>query len=592
MKITSCILVSALIVATATQAGAQVVQRWPFWEFNTDGDTEGWAATGNGQITGFTTRDGKLVVEIVANAGDPYVNAPTGPCDSTAVTGFLAKMRHSTDPTGGSGRQFFLFPRGAGHEFISWDPPARDPLYGVIYVDLVTDPPERWAGLINNIRFDFSNIAEAYTVEIDWVRPEGLYIQNETFSLWDFDNDKIAAWDLVGDPANFNFDEQDVVDSLDYSLALTGNGTAQGLSQPIKGAADMELGSRIVVMGAINVPAGSWDANSRLTVRVHEASAGEDLVSEFDVAASETDGWMDFTTGPFTSLAVPTADRSDVSVEILATSPSGSVVYLDSLFVNILDPVRTTGWPVNCVKLTDGQTIVIDGVVTPGEYAGAQAIVINADTVGGVDPHSPMSIHQTLNLYGGQWGSTPIQDFSATYYAMWDDEALYVAVSCEDDAYQFVGPEAFAGDALQFTISESPFTREVGGLFIPTVAPAGPEGIPVAGNAFAGPFIQTDLFAHAMTQAAGTVNAATQDWAAEVKIPWDALQADLGGVVPPQIGDTIGFNVLAIDYDLDQDGNPELQVFSSTHTEDWPWSPWPFGSADEPTQERLTFVGQ
>ena len=114
----------------------------------------------------------------------------------------------------------------------------------------------------------------------------------------------------------------------------------------------------------------------------------------------------------------------------------------------------------------------------------------------------------------------------------------------------------------------------------------------MAANAFPGPFIQTDLFTHAMTQVAGSVDAATQGWAVEVKIPWNALQADLGGAIPPQIGDMLGFSVLAIDYDLDRDGNPQLQIYSSTHAEDWPWAPWPFGSADEPTQETMTFIGQ
>jgi hypothetical protein len=592
MKSTLQVLIFVPIVMIATPAVAQVAQRWPFWEFNTDGDTQGWIPTDNGQITGFDTRDGSLVVEIVATAGDAFVSSPAGPYDSTTVTGFLAKMRHSADPTGGTARQFYFFPRGAGHNWIPWEPPARDPLNGVVYVDLVTSPPDRWAGLINSIRFDFSNLAEAYTVQINWVRPEGLYISNETFSLWDFENNKIANWELVGDTANFNFDEQEIVDSLTYSLALTGSGSPQGLAQDLKGAADMELGSRIVVMGAINIPPGSWDANSKLTVRVHESSAGDDVVSEIDLPVSETDGWVDFTTGPFTALKTPTAVRSGASVEILVASATGKVVYLDSLFVNVLDPVRTTGWPVNCVKLATGQTIAIDGVVTPEEYRGAQAIVVNADTVGGVDPHSPLSIHQTLDLDPGQWGGTPLADFSATYYVMWDDEALYVAVSCEDDIYQFVGPEAFAGDALQFTLSPSPFTRAAGSLFIPTVAPAGPDGKPVAANAFPGPFIQTDLFAHARTQVAGSVDAATQNWTVEVKIPWDALQADWGGLVPPQIGDTLGFSVLAIDYDLDRTGHPQLQVYSSTHADGWPWAPWPFSSADEPTQEVMTFVGQ
>ena len=577
------------ITLHAAQAGAQVAEPWPFWEFNTNGDVEGWGPTGNGQVAGFEARDGNLVIDIVAVAGDAFVSSPGGPYDSTAVTGFLAKMRHSIDPTGGTARQFYFFPRGAGHNNIGWNPPAKDPLNGVVYIDLVTTPPDRWAGnLINQIRYDFSNLPTAYTVEVDWIRPEGLYIQNETFNLWDFENDKIANWNLVGDAANFNFDEQEIVDSMTFSLALTGNGTAQGLGQSIKGGADMELGSRIVVMGAINVPAGSWDADSTLTVRLRESSANGDVVSDIDLAVSETDGWVDFTTGPFAALGMLAAERIEASVEILATSAVDKVVYLDSLFVNVLDPVRTTGWPVSGVKLAAGQTIAIDGVVTPEEYLGAQAIVINANTVGAVDPHSRLSIHQALNRYA--WGDTPVTDFSATYYVMWDEEALYVAVSCEDDTYQFMGPEAFAGDALQFTIGPSPYTRD--SLFIPTVAPAGQDGSPVAANAFPGPFIQTDLFAHALTEFAGSVDTTTQNWTAEVKIPWDAMQADLGGVVPPQIGDTFGFNVVAIDYDLDVDGHPQVQVFSSTHASEWPWSPWPFDTNGAPTQETLTLVGQ
>ena len=39
------------------------------------------------------------------------------------------------------------------------------------------------------------------------------------------------------------------------------------------------------------------------------------------------------------------------------------------------------GWPVNCVKLSPGQTITLDGVVTPQEYDGAQAFIINDQTV-------------------------------------------------------------------------------------------------------------------------------------------------------------------------------------------------------------------
>ena len=46
-------------------------------------------------------------------AGEAFISSPAGPYDSTTVTGFLAKMRHSADPTGGTARQFYFFPRGA-----------------------------------------------------------------------------------------------------------------------------------------------------------------------------------------------------------------------------------------------------------------------------------------------------------------------------------------------------------------------------------------------------------------------------------------------------------------------------------------------
>lgn len=576
------------------QAGAQDSKPWPMWEFETDGDLEGWRAATNGQISA-DVKDGALVVDVVANAGDPWIWGPeSGPHEAESVTGFLAKMRHTADPTGGGGRQFFIFPIGP-HQFISWNPPAPDPTDGVVYVDLATDPPEKWTGLIRSIRFDFSNISEPYQVEIDWIRPEGLYIRNETMAYWDFTNDKILAWDLVGNADNFNFDEQVIVDSMEYALALTGDGTAQGLSQSVKGGADMILGKRLVVMGAVNIPTDAPD--TKVTVRVVEKVNGTENVTEMDVEVAAAGDYVDFTTGPFASLKAIPEVRDNVSIEVLVTAPSGKVVYLDSIFVNAMEPVRTTGWPVNCVKLAAGQAIAVDGVVSAAEYQGAQAMVINTNTAAGVDPFFPLSEHDMTNRIGGQWGATPVEDFNGVYYMMWDDEALYVAVACEDDSYQFVGPGANEGDALQFTITETPFEIEPGYLYIPTVAPAGADGNPVAQNNFPGPFIQTDLFAQAGTEVAGSVDAASQNWMVEVKIPWSAMQGDFKGdseaqtKFPPQIGDTIGFNVVAHDYDLDDDGNPEQQLMASTHGGDWPWSPWPWKAADEASQEAMTFVG-
>ena len=110
------------------------------------GDLEGWSRTGNGQITQFEVRDDKLVIGIVAGAGDAFVNGPTGPYNADEVTGFYAKMHHSADPSGSGARQFFMFPRGASHQWISWEPPAVNPTDGVVYVDLTATEVEKWQG--------------------------------------------------------------------------------------------------------------------------------------------------------------------------------------------------------------------------------------------------------------------------------------------------------------------------------------------------------------------------------------------------------------------------------------------------------------
>jgi Carbohydrate family 9 binding domain-like len=561
---------------------------WPMWEFEQDGNLEGWIRTGNGHITDLEVRDGKLVLGIIASAGDPYISSPQGPYNADDVTGFYAKMWHSTEPSGG-GREFFMFPTSGPFKNIGWEPPTVDPCDGVVYVNLYgEDRPEEWKDEIGTIRFDFTNIPVAYTVEIDWIRPEGLFIENESMEYWDSVNDKILGWEIVGDEANFNFDEQTTVNTRVYSLGLTGNGTKQGVSQAVKGGADLEVDTEIVVMAAINIPTDAWDANSKVTVRVREETTGGEQVSEVDVDVAATDDWVEFASDAI-KLQVEATARTDTLVEVLVTSPAGKVVYLDTFFVNAVAPPKTPGWPVNCVKLAEGQEIVIDGVVTPEEYRGAQAMVINAETAWNMeDPYTPRYLHQMLE---GNWDNTATDDFSATYYTMWDDTNLYVAVSCEDDNFRFAGPNANDGDALQFTITATANERNYDGkMYIPTIAPRDPSsGQAVAQNNLPGPFIQTDLFAHEGTQYAGSVDDDTQDWMAEVKIPWAAMQADFPpDAFPPSLFDQIGFSVITIDYDVDYDGNPELQSISSTHPGDWPWSPWPWSSGD--TQETMTFI--
>ena len=48
----------------------------------------------------------------------------------------------------------------------------------------------------------------------------------------------------------------------------------------------------------------------------------------------------------------------------------------------------------------------------------------------------------------------------------------------------------------------------------------------------------------------GCVGHLCQDWMVEVRIPWSAMQGDfVTDVFPPNVGDSVGFSVLGIDYD-------------------------------------------
>jgi len=266
------------------------------------------------------------------------------------------------------------------------------------------------------------------------------------------------------------------------------------------------------------------------------------------------------------------------------------------------------GWPINCVKLRTGQTITIDGVVTAAEYDGAQPVVINTHTATGIDPYQPQYRHQ---MHGApqvpnQWRDTSLDDFSTTYYVMWDDDALYVAVSVQDDSYQ--SREKFdsldndkAGDALQFTLSATPYDSHTSSLYIPTIAPRSKTtGRALAKNDFRSDvFIKDDLFGDPCDPAlyAGSVNDETQDWMVEVKIPWrimtgaftgDLVNGDADGnnrnVFPPQLLDQIGFNMVAADSD-EVGGQAQLQFFATTHVGTWPWK-----FMGDKTQETLTFI--
>jgi hypothetical protein len=158
---------------------------------------------------------------------------------------------------------------------------------------------------------------------------------------------------------------------------------------------------------------------------------------------------------------------------------------------------------------------------------------------------------------------TSLEDFNATYYFMWDDTYFYAAVSVQDDNYSFVGPNPNGSDTLQFVFGQTAQEEVTANMYIPTIAPDDGSGNPLAKNDFGG-WVAKDIMAQA--DYAGSVNAETQDWAVEVKIPWSAMQGDFEtDVFPPSPGDSVGFSLLGIDYD---DG--ALSWFAGITT--FPWT--------------------
>ena len=84
----------------------------------------------------------------------------------------------------------------------------------------------------------------------------------------------------------------------------------------------------------------------------------------------------------------------------------------------------------------------------------------------------------------------------------------------------------------------------------------------------------------AASTVAGTVND-DQSWAVEIKIPWNSMTQFTKPIFPPKAGSMVGFSVLSIDYDLDENGVAGLQWFACNN----PTFPWEsFGV------ERLYFI--
>ncbi len=247
------------------------------------------------------------------------------------------------------------------------------------------------------------------------------------------------------------------------------------------------------------------------------------------------------------------------------------VLVLGLLLTNVAksdDP----GWPVNCVRLSPGQTITLDGVVTPQEYDGAQAFIINDQTVNAPDLYLPY-VHVAKSAADDDPSD---EDFSVTYYFMWDDEFLYVAATATDDNTQQYGTTPNQMDCLQFCLAASPQETVQSQIYIPTVAPADQNGNILAKTDFGG-FMLAQVAEQ--SEIVGGVNPDTLDWVIEMAIPWvnmigdfnaDLAKGDSDGngrnVFPPLFGDVVGFVAFGIDVDSDT----AYSFFYCTH-DSFPW---------------------
>jgi hypothetical protein len=575
-------------------------------EFNDNGNFERWAAE---QAT-LDVNDGKLVVTTPAASNTPRLSSSPGvPYDASVVTGMYAKMRMSVAHTDFAENdltrtQLRFFNSEDGVANVKFLPPEDPNQADVVFIDL-SDQLD-WQGMVDVFYFDLPRRApNDFQIEFDWIRLEGLYLKNESFEYWDNENDKIAGWTASAaygfpDPMDPN-----QVNLRDYAAAVTGTGNSESITQDIRDGLTLPEGQRMLVEAALLVPADA--AGTEVVVHVAEQGQDGQWTTGAAVAVDTSDDYS--VTSSEVTLALEPADRTGLRVEVSIMSPAGAVVYLDDIFIAALPALREPavdakqGWPVNCVKLSAGQEITIDGVVTPEEYVGAQAIVINAETAYGIDPYDPNYTHAMqlgANANKAFWQRTSLEDFNGTYYVMWDDENLYVACSVQDDVYAYDGPTPNKSDCLQFIITAGIYDTVKPNMYIPTIAPADATGNLQAESVFnPANYFDYPIFQETEVLVAGMVDADTQDWTVELKIPWvvlvgdfpgDLVKGDLDGngrdVFPPVVGDTIGFAIMVKDHD-----GPGQNFLSGTHPGFWPWQ---HGGRMTPdgvqTQEALTFV--
>lgn len=551
------------------------------WEFNTPGEAEGWSNPNPDNITYFSVEnldanyptEGALLLDLPSGTFDPMINGPAGPYYASKTQGFAARMRFNgaesdlAKPGDGGQHTYYWFPVDGGHgNSPQFEIPAADQWF-TAYVDCSA----RWEGWFNSFRMDFGHYQNLTLVDIDWIRFYGEYIGNNGF-----EDEALDPWmhEGAGDMGAFAaVSEPAEIVPFGKAMQITGLGTGayHALRQSIQDGSSIPKGAELTLRGMYYVPSASWVDGSEIWFRLREFTGTPPENLTGSIFNPALDRWTPFEY-TLTTMYEP-AERADLSVQLYSRTAEGTTIYVDDVFVQVTasedGPAPDPSWPVNSVRLAEGQTITIDGQVSAAEYDGAQAVVLNDETLSAADPHVEGATHGATKTDGSQ--PTSLEDYNGTFYFMWDDQYLYAAASIQDDNYSFNGPTPNASDCLQFVLGQTPEEAVTANMYIPTVAPDGGAGTLVAKNDFDG-WIMQDVMAQ--SEIAANLDAATQDWTVEIKIPWSALQ--LGDATPPAAGDSLGFSLLGIDYD-----NGELQWFSCTA----PMFPWQGGGL-----QTMTFV--
>jgi len=510
------------------------------WEFNTPGDTEEWPTPNAERITYFDVNDGSLLLDFPAGTFDPYFFSAPGPYYAENIGGVAVRMKWTGDEADQQKAQHaaYWFPVEGGHGSRPWTVPAIGEWF-VAYINT----GGLWEGWINNFRFDFGHYDNLVLVDIDWVRFYGEYIMNNGFT------GSLEPWAKqgAGDISAFSLATDQKV-SGETSLGIEGLGSDKfhAVAQTVEEWDRIPKGAALTLRGTYYVPADSWDGSSVLWLRIKEYDGNVENLSA-SLTTPVLDAWTPF---EYTLNTVyEPEERTTVQVQLFSKTPIGKTIYVDDVFLTVVAseqaPEQAFTWPVNSIKLAEGQQITIDGQISAAEYAGAQALVFNAETVAGPDPYFEGVTHE--GQLHGQATDTSLDDFNGTYYFMWDDIHFYAAVSAQDDNYSFAGPFPNSSDTLQFVLGQTTDEATASNMYIPTIAPDGGTGSPFAKNDFGG-WITKDIMAQ--SEYAASIDPATQDWTVEIRIPWSAMQGDFAAdVFPPNVGDSVGFSVLAIDYD-------------------------------------------